>query len=303
MPCRRSVAAAIWLRYDPSEKVSSTGKTALLLVRHSSCAPVVAAWRHRLASTNSRSASSSVPSPSAPPPSSSAARLVSPLASGPIVASTIAWVPHSATATRRTCGNAVCSPRWVAGRPNAAWLAGVSATSRVVPSTASSRQPRYHAPAVLGAASGWATSANSRRRGSAPNRARALAIAGVEGTCHHCCQRLAQPARQQPGDLLVGLPAEQRHRQHQPDHHPGGQQPLPLLGPARLSHHAIHQLWGERASQYPDRDPIREPLDDRRLDLPGSWHPTPPSNREDAPYQTSKPKLSALRLASQIARA
>jgi site-specific DNA recombinase len=89
--------------------------------------------------------------------------------------------------------------------------------------------------------------------------------------------RPPQPAHQQPGDLLVGLPAEQRHRQHQVDHHPGGQQPMPPLPPARLGDHPIHQLRRERRSQHPDRDPIRQPLLHRRLDLTRSWHP--PSSR------------------------
>jgi Sigma-70 region 2 len=102
--------------------------------------------------------------------------------------------PPSARPTTRTCGNAACSPRCVFGRPNAAALAGVSATSRVVPSIASTRYPRYHAPLVSGVANGRATSTNSRRSGSAPSRALALAIAGVEGTRHHCCQRPVQPS-------------------------------------------------------------------------------------------------------------
>jgi hypothetical protein len=88
-----------------------------------------------------------------------------------------------------------------------------------------------------------------------------LAIAGVEGTLNPCCQRLAhpQPTRQQPGDLLVGLSAEQRHRQHQPDHHPGGQQPLPLLGPARLGDHLVHLDAGY------DGQPCRQVLAERGM--------------------------------------
>jgi hypothetical protein len=48
---------------------------------------------------------------------------------------------------------AACSPRLLAGRPNATALAGVSGT-KVVPSGLSTRKPRYHAPLISGVASG-----------------------------------------------------------------------------------------------------------------------------------------------------
>ncbi|MGH3921578.1 MAG: hypothetical protein ACRDTT_01670, partial [Pseudonocardiaceae bacterium] len=60
---------------------------------------------------------------------SAAARVCSPVVTGPNSASTTAWVPHSPTATRRTWGKglgAVALPL----RPNASSLAGVSGTSR-----------------------------------------------------------------------------------------------------------------------------------------------------------------------------
>jgi hypothetical protein len=91
-----------------------------------------------------------------------------------------------------------------------------------------------------------------------------------------------QPLGQQPGDLLVGLPTNQRQRQHQVDHHPGRQQPVPPLPPTRLVDHPVHQLWWERRGQHTDRDPIRQPLLDGRLDLAHSRHPLT-SGR--APYQ------------------
>jgi hypothetical protein len=103
-----------------------------------------------------------------------------------MAASRTAWVPHSTSPTRRTCGNGPC-PRPPVGRPNAATLAGVSATSSVVPSSATSRHPRYHAPFVLQVASGRATSANSARSGAVPSLALARAIELLSGIC----QRLA----------------------------------------------------------------------------------------------------------------
>jgi hypothetical protein len=107
-----------------------------------------------------------------------------------MAASTTAWVPHSTSPTRRTCGNAP-GPRPPPGRPNAATLAGVSGTSRVVPSSATCRHPRYHAPFVLGVASGRATSANSARSGAGPSLVLARAIELLWGTCQLPCQRLA----------------------------------------------------------------------------------------------------------------
>jgi hypothetical protein len=78
------------------------------------------------------------------------------------------------------------------GRPNAAVLAGVSATSSVVPSNATSRHPRYHfAPFVLRVASGRATSTNSARSGAGPSLALARVIELLSGTCQRPCQRLA----------------------------------------------------------------------------------------------------------------
>ena len=108
-----------------------------------------------------------------------------------MAASTIAWVPHSTSPTTRICGNAPC-PRPPPGRPNAAVFAGVSATSSVEPSNASSRHPRYHAPLVAWVANGRATWANSSRSGPGPSLALARAIELLSGTRQLPCQRRAQ---------------------------------------------------------------------------------------------------------------
>lgn len=100
-------------------------------------------------------------------------------------------MPHSTSPTSRTCGNAPW-PRPPLGRPNAARLAGVSGTSKVVPSSAISRNPRYHAPGVAMVASGRATSANSSRSGAGPSLALARAIELLSGTCQAPLKRRIQ---------------------------------------------------------------------------------------------------------------
>ena len=92
-------------------------------------------------------------------------------------------MPHSASATMRTCGNAPPPGPWrEPGRPNACSLAGVSAASQQVPSTATSRSPRQHAPGVAAVASGRAVAANSTRSGVAPSRSRARNSDDLAGT-------------------------------------------------------------------------------------------------------------------------
>ena len=71
-------------------------------------------------------------------------------------------------------------------------LAGVSGTSRVVPSNATNRHSRYHAPGVAWVASGRATSTNSSRSGAGPSLALARAIELLSGTCQAPCQRRIQ---------------------------------------------------------------------------------------------------------------
>ncbi|MEV1115530.1 hypothetical protein AB0I91_10715 [Actinosynnema sp. NPDC049800] len=89
---------------------------------------------------------------------------------GPSMAAAIAWVPHSATATTRTCGNAARSPRAadlpLPGRPNRSVFSGAS---NVVPSTASTRQVRYHDPRVVGPGNGFATCSNNAFNGAGPS--------------------------------------------------------------------------------------------------------------------------------------
>ncbi len=90
-------------------------------------------------------------------PARSRASSISETAHGPVSASMTAWVPHSASATRRACGYADCSPRLEAGRVQCSAFAGVSGTSRQVPSIATSRRPANQDPGVPGPAKGCAT--------------------------------------------------------------------------------------------------------------------------------------------------
>jgi hypothetical protein len=97
-------------------------------IRHSRSAPVAANARHGSAPGNSRSGEHQHPRAGRPHQPSGQRDL--PTRQPSSSASTTAWVPHSASATMRSCGNAPpLSPRWVPGRPNAWSLAAVSATS------------------------------------------------------------------------------------------------------------------------------------------------------------------------------
>jgi len=102
-----------------------------------------------------------------------------------------AWVPVSMRATTRSWGKAP-RPRWVVGRPKARAFAGVSAASRVVPSTAMRRSPPRKALGVAGVAIGPATAWNSSRNSRTPTRRRARTRAAVLGRCHRA--RAAPPA-------------------------------------------------------------------------------------------------------------
>ena len=119
----------------------------------------------------------------------------------PISAAKTACVPHSANATTRAWGNAACSPLFTPGRPKNAVFAVVSATSRHVPSIATSRRPASHTPGVVAVAIGLATRANNAANGSDPSRARAWKIADFDGNLRlptprpTTAHRSAAPAR------------------------------------------------------------------------------------------------------------
>src|SRR5512135_3020366 len=126
----------------------------------------------------------SIPGPSRP--ISCRARVFSPVRQPPWHAAISARVPHSASASSRTCGNAPRSLRpsapLVDGPPNRSQFAPVSWQSSVVPSSDTSRSPRQNAPAMPGRASSPAAFSNSSRSGAGPSRARALDNASSDGT-------------------------------------------------------------------------------------------------------------------------
>lgn len=99
----------------------------------------------------------------------------------PTFAANIACVPHSANATTRAWGNAARSPLATPGLPKCSAFAGVSATSRQVPSIATRRRPASHVPGMPSAPNGLATRVNNAATGSDPNRARAWKIADLLG--------------------------------------------------------------------------------------------------------------------------
>lgn len=138
--------------------------------------------RHSGTPRNSRSASTSWPGPQER--GRRPAKVTSPVRQPASSASSTAWLPTSTRAAIRTCTNALRPlPRLLPGRPKAAWLASLSATSQQVPSTASTRSPRQNAPGVASVASGFAVVANSTRSGSDPSRCRARNSEDFAGTC------------------------------------------------------------------------------------------------------------------------
>jgi hypothetical protein len=93
-----------------------------------------------------RSTSTSMPSPSAG--RRSLASVVSPVVQAPIVTAVSAWVPHSASVARRTCGTAPAfSPRPVPGCPNSAAFAGYRRQPDKCRRCASAAIPRIRRPA------------------------------------------------------------------------------------------------------------------------------------------------------------
>ena len=151
----------------------------MFLARHNKSAPVAAACSHKANPVNPRSASSTIPGSSRS--TSSLDSDNSDSVHGPISASNMACVPHSANATTRACGNADRSPLVTPGRPKNSSFTTVSATSNVVPSIATNRRPANNDPDVAAVANGRATRSNNAFTGSNPNRSRAWKIADFDG--------------------------------------------------------------------------------------------------------------------------
>ena len=151
----------------------------MFLARHNKSAPVAAACCHKANPVKPRSASSTIPGSSRSISGFDSAS--SDVVYGPISASKMAWVPHSAKATTRAWGNAERSPFITPARPKNPSLATVSATSKVVPSIATIRRPARNEPRVSLVANGRATRSKSALTGSKPSRSRAWKIADFDG--------------------------------------------------------------------------------------------------------------------------
>jgi hypothetical protein len=137
---------------DPSARTRSAanpGPVGPVLTRHTSAAPRGAARRQRSALHRPRSASTSSSGPSRPGTSSSwSANAPAPVVQGPSTAATTAWCRTRPTRPAGAGEPTPPSPRLLPGRPNTPALAGLSATSRQVPSRRITRQPRENAPPV-----------------------------------------------------------------------------------------------------------------------------------------------------------
>src|SRR5665811_102120 len=81
----------------------------------------------------------------------------------------------------RDRGNADFSPLLTPGRPKNTAFSAVSATSRQLPSMATSRRPPSHTPDIPALPIGLATRANKASNGFDPSRALAWKIADFDG--------------------------------------------------------------------------------------------------------------------------
>jgi len=113
---------------------------------------------------------------------------------------------------------------------------------------------------VSGVATGRHTRANNCRSGATLSRDLAFQIAAVLGTTHDVrqCRAPCKPAVS--SRATSSLPGKQAHCQHEVDHQPGRQQPVPLLHPTHLRQHLVHKRLRKRLCQHPDRDPVRQQL-------------------------------------------
>ena len=177
--------------------------------------------------------------------------------------------------TTRACGNAARSPLFTPGRPNHSAFTTLSATSRHVPSIATSRRPASHAPGVSTVANGARDPVEQRLHRLGPQPFRAWKIADFDGnfTGSAIAARPRQPVGQQAHHVLIRALRVQRHPHREVRHHPRRQRPMPLLGPPRPGDHLIHHLRREHPRQQPHRHQIRQPTIRLRLHPTSTRHP------------------------------
>jgi hypothetical protein len=248
----------------------------LLMARHNRSAPVATAFDHKGYPQNPRSASSTIPGSSL---DHFAGKRVLP---GRVGAdrrlSKTAWVPHSASATTRACGNAARSPLFTPGRPNQARWRRCQRHQDVVPSIATMPPPSQPQPGAPGSANGVATRSNSAFNGSGTQPGTGLEDRRLTrqsvGLARHPARSPRQPVGQQTEHVLVGALGVQRHPNREVGHHPRRQRPVPLLSPPNLGDHLINQPRRERPGQHPHRHQIRQPTLRHRLGPSSTRHTT-----------------------------
>ena len=168
---------------------------------------------------------------------------MSDLVHGPISASRMAWVPHSANPTSLACGNAAYLPRLNAGRPKKSTFAGVSARSRISPSIATSLRPANQEPRVSGPANGITTLVNRSCTGSTEPGTR-LEDRRLRRRRPRLgpTRRPRQRIRQLSELVRTRTLRLQRHCDRAVRHHPSRRRPIPLLGAPGITKHLIHDL-------------------------------------------------------------
>jgi hypothetical protein len=194
---------------------------------------VAATARHRGTPRNSRSASTSIPGPAER--ATRAASVTSPTWQPSSSASTTAWVPHSTSATMRTCAERPATLAPVgAGTPElgvVGWRVG----------HLPARTVHRHQPQAPPARPGRGRRGQRPGRGGEQHRQR-LGAQPLPGANQRRRRRhpppppptqVAQPFGQVPQHLQVGRRREQRQGQHDVPHQPRWQQPPTLPGRTR----------------------------------------------------------------------
>jgi hypothetical protein len=181
------------------------------------------------------------------------ASVVSPTRHPSSSASTTACVPHSTSATMRTCAKRPATLTPVrAGAPEL--LVVGRGVGRVPAGAVHRHQPQAPPERSRRGRRGQRPGRGGKQH---PQRLRAQPLPGPKqrrlgrqppGSLP---TQIAQPLGQAPQHLQVWRWREQRQGQHEIHHQPRRQQPPTLLGPATRGHHPIHQVRWIHPRQYP----------------------------------------------------
>jgi hypothetical protein len=207
--------------------------------------------------------STSIPGPA--DRTSRAASVTSPTRQPSSSASTTACVPHSTSATMRTCAKRPAPLTPVrAGTPERLIVGCRVGRVPAGPVERQQPQPPPERP-------------RCRRRGQRPGRGgkqhpQRLGAQPLPGAKQRRLRRdppgappahPTQPLDQMPQDLQVRRGREQRQGQHDLHHQPRWQQPPTPLAPAARGHHPIHHIRWIHPGQHPEPRQLRYALDHR----------------------------------------